>query len=211
MIPKILQVVHESVPAPEDDLARATTPAEALAALASAPPREERREVWLKRLHMQYLPDVNETEIWESIVDVPEPINDPDAPLEAIKLEITCVTPYKDGAKFISETFMNALRENGRRPGRGFYIDRVILFEGVKVEVSASAAPTGAGTTAPMLFGGRGRAGATPAAQPGVVSGLPPESLDPLTNEPIENDWQFVIWADVVLEEPPEQGDEGGA
>ncbi len=113
----------------------------------------------------------------------------------------------QDGAKFVSEKFMDSLRENGRRPGSGFYFDRVFLFEGVKVEVAAVG---GLAPTTPTLFGGRGRGVATGGGGPGVSSGLPPEKLDPLTNESIEGDWKFVIWADVICEEMPElDGGEG--
>ena len=31
-----------------------------------------------------------------------------------------------------------------------------------------------------------------------------PQSLDVLTEESIEGDWRFVIWADVILEDYPE-------
>ena len=203
MIPKILQVIHESLPPPDGALGAATTQGAALAALASAPPREERRQLWLRRVHMQYEQDVNAELVWESIVKVPAPINDPDSPLPAIRVEITCITPNKDGAKFVSETYMNSLRENGRRPNQGFYFDRVYLFEGAKVDVSAGSAGAGLSSGAPTLIGGRGR-GVAAGATPGVSSGLPPEARDPLTNESIEDDWKFVIWVDVVLEDAPD-------
>ena len=40
-----------------------------------------------------------------------------------------------------------------------------------------------------------------------------PDALDPITDEPIENDWSFEIWIDVILEdyEEPETGDDGAA
>ena len=40
-----------------------------------------------------------------------------------------------------------------------------------------------------------------------------PRFVDPVTNESIEQDWQYVIWVDVIpgeYEEPEGEADEGG-
>jgi hypothetical protein len=114
--------------------------------------------------------------------------------MAAIKLEITCRTPNEGGAKFISETFMNALRKNGRQPGTGFYFDRVYLWEGAKVESKS----------APRI--GRGVSGT------GTVdlANLRPEDVDPVTLEPAIDDWRFVIWVDAIMEDYPESEEEEG-
>jgi len=194
LIPKILQVTHESVPRPQGPLADADTPKAVREAIASAAtPRKQRNQVVIEELVVRFEADINAYE-WASIVDVEEPINDPDASMSAIKLEITCRTPNEGGAKFISETFMNALRENGRRPETGFYFDRVFLWEGAKVE-SKSAPTTGRGLS------GMGTVD---------LSNLRPEDVDPVTLEPIIEDWRFVIWVDAIMEDYPEFEEEEG-
>jgi hypothetical protein len=193
LIPKILQVVHESVPQPTGPLANADSPKAIRDAIASgAPPRAQRNQVTIDELVIRYEADVNLYE-WLSIVDVEEPINDPDAELPAIKLEIACRTPNEGGAKFISDTFMNALRQNGRRPGTGFYFDRVYLYEGAKVEAKDE----------PSISRGPGATGTTD------LSDLSPEDVDPVTLEPITDDWRFVIWVDAIMEDYPEPEEEG--
>ncbi len=212
LIPEILQVIHESVPIPAGPLGEATTPSGVLDAIANgAPPRGERRQVFIDKLYMHFEPDVNAYEGWESRVPVPEPINDPQSELPAVKIEITCRTPNQGGAKFISESFMDALRRNGRRPEMGFYFDRVHLVDGGKVETSRSVGSAGRGSAARPSGGGRGRGfggtgsrGGGVITSPTAIQNVRPENLDPVTNELIENDWQFDLWIDVVLEDYPE-------
>ena len=158
---------------------------------------------------MHYEPDVNSYE-WQSLVPVPEPINDPESALPAVKIEINCRTPNKEGSKFAAEEFMDVLRRNGRRPDTGFYFDRVYLNFGGKVEVKGGSRRAGGTGGRGRTFGAGGRTD-SPATSAG--SEAYPEDLDPLTNEPIENDWEFEIWADVVLEDYPgddveEEGEE---
>ena len=215
LIPKILQVIHEAVPRSQAALDQATTQAEVLEAIgAGAPPRQERNQVLIDELIVRYEADVNAYD-WDSLVTVEEPINDPGAELSAIKIEITCRTPNEGGAKFISEEFMDVLRENGRRPGTGFYFDRVYLFDGGKVETTGPSGLGSRGSGTRGGVGGRGRGfGTSPppagveAAPESVFVGIRPEDVDPIALEPIADDWQFVIWMDVVMEDYPEFEDE---
>ena len=202
LISRIVQVIHQSVPVPQGALGQATTPAEVLAAVqADAPSREERGQVLIDRLNMQYQPDVNEV-IWTSIVEVEPPINDPEAVLSAVKVEIGCRTGQKDATKFISEVFMNELRKNGRQPGLGFYFDRVYLFDGRKAEIqSETKNPLTSGGGA---FGSYGRGGGfAGTASGGTAASTDPATLDPVTQEPMTSDWSFEIWIDVILQEFP--------
>ena len=180
VVPSIFQIIHESVP--KDELSEVATQAELneLIADGRVPPRGERIGVSITGLDMHW-EDVNAYE-WESIAPVPEPINDPDQELLAIKIEITCTTPNQTGPTYIADSFMSELRKNGRRPDTGLYFDRVYLYDARKVEVSDAVA-------------GRDR------AMGGTVS---PEALDVRTNEPIEDDWQFEIWIDAIPENLPE-------
>jgi hypothetical protein len=98
---------------------------------------------------------------------------------------------------------MDVLRRNGRRADTGFYFDRVYLNFGGKIEVRGGSRRGGGTGGRGRTFGGGSRTDSSPTT---VGSEVYPENLDPLTNEPIENDWEFEIWADVVLE--PYPGDE---
>ncbi len=216
VIPRILQAIEESVPVPVGPLGEATTAAEVLDAIAQgAPLRGERRQVYIDRLYMHFEPDVNDYEWQDSSVPVPEPINDPESELPGVKIEITCRTPNQGGAKFISESFMDALRRNGRRPGMGFYFDRVYLVYGSKVETRGSADPARRGSIPRLSGGGRGGrtfggagSGGGATSLPAIGENVRAEDLDPVTNEPIENDWQFDLWIDAILEDYPEVDEE---
>ena len=188
----ILQAIHESLPDQSAVMSAVKTQADVLAAIegGTAPPRDERRTVTITSMDMVYYPDINSSELWDSMIPVPEPINDPDAALPAMKIVIQCTTPHKDGARFVGQAFMDPLRANGRKPGVGFYFDRVILFDGSRVDPRA---------TAPVAGG-----------SPGGTSAVSPSRLDPLTNEPIARDWQFEIWVDAVFEDLPEEELEEG-
>ena len=188
VIPKILRVVHDSLPVPDGPLAEADTHEEVLAALAAgAPPRKQRKLIHIDSLDLQLEPNLHEYAEWTSVITVPEPINnDLNAPLEGFWLKIICTTPNEGAAQFVADNFLKPLRENGRKPGLGFYVDRTVVYTGGKLE------PKGA---AGSRFGGR--------AAPGAQT----EILDPITNEPMDNDWQFEIHADIILGEMPDIGE----
>jgi len=215
VVPKILSVVHESLPEPSGALNQAMTQEQYAQALSSAPSRGERDEVFIKSLVLQYEENMNAYE-WQPIGEVPPAINDPGSDLPGIKVEIECITPNQGGPKFIEDAFMTRLRKNGRRPGTGFYIDRVYLIDGNKVEtVSGPGSSGGGGSRTGGTFGiGGGPGGYTrPGAgqtQPVISTAERPENLDVLSNEPIKEDWRFVIWADAVLADFPEPEEDLG-
>lgn len=185
VIPSILQAIHDSVPTPEGALGPAQTPEEIKEALAGGRvPRGQRKSVFTEKINMQYEPNLNDF-VWQSMVEVEVPINDPESELAGIKVEIICTTPNDGGASFIDDTFMAALRENGRRPGTGFYFDRVFLIDGGKVP-----------ETADMLGVAGRRASAT-----GRSSGKTTRLVDVITNEVADDDWRFEIWIDVILQD----------
>ena len=207
LVPAILQTIHESVPRPEGALGQATTQAEVLAALgAGAPPRSERHEVLIERIDLQFHPNINAFEIWENLASAEPPINSPDAALPAFKIEITCRTPNKGGLKFISSKFLDVLRKNGRQPGAGFYFDRVYLFDGRPLGGTETAGG-GASSSLSTAGGSRGRGfgplgGGVLSAPATVVAAS--RNLDPITNEPMDEDWRFVIWVDAIPGELPQ-------
>ena len=210
VVPKIVNLIHESLPRPEGALGSATTQEAYVEALSGAPARGERNEVFIKKLVLQYEADLNTYE-WQPIGPVQPSINDPEAEVPGIKIELECITPNQGGPKFIKDAFMDRLQENGRRPGLGFYVDRVYLIDGSKVEtVSGSPGASGRTAAGSPLGGGPGgysRPGSTP-AQPVLATVEDPRNLDVVSNEPIKDDWRFEIWAEVILDEFPESEEE---
>lgn len=199
---KILQAVHDSVPVPDGPLAAATTQQAVLDAIAAgAPPRGQRKQVFIESVDMLYDPDLRQFN-WESKIEVPPPINDHSTKaggeLAGILIKITATTPNEGGFKFIKDSFMEPLRQNGRKPGAGFYIDNVVLVRAERAETSPTGGP-------PRSAAGRGTRGAgAPAA--GSASAGRSEKIDAVTYEATESDWGFEVWADAIIEDFPEGG-----
>lgn len=204
VVPRILQVIHEAIPVPQEVLAVADSPAAVLDAMRSTKvPRQERMQLSIEELQLHYELNVNSYE-WETIEEVEEPYNNPDDEIAAIKIEMKCRTAHKDRTKFVADTFMAALRERGRKPDTGFYIDRVYLFDGRKVVVRRGFGTTRTRTSGRTSVNPFGRAVRT-APTPSVVSYVGSANLDPITNEPITDDWIYEIWMDVILEDCPDE------
>ncbi|MBU0718769.1 MAG: type IV pilus assembly protein PilM [Planctomycetes bacterium] len=195
IIPKITQAIHEAVPIPEGVLGQANTATAVLRAVAGgqAPPRSERRQVFLTSLDMQYEPNLNAYTWAEATVLLEPRISDPDEVLPGLWIKIFCRTPREDGPVFIREAFMRALRDKGRQPGTGFFFDRIVLIEGNRVRAVAGEP-------------GTRRAGAEKWGSTGGSSseGSDVGVLDVATNEPAGNDWRFEIWLDAILKDYPE-------
>ncbi len=207
IIPAVMQAVHDSLPDPGIAVDQRNN-VEAYVRALKAVPRPERRQIWIDLLDMQYEPNLHELD-WPSVVAMPPPLHAMDQPLEGIWLKINCITPNQGAARFVNETFMEALRKNGRRAGAGFYFDRIAMFTGGKLD----------------LRGGTGRPGAFPGGA--ASSATSTDLLDPLTDEARDSDYQFEIFVDLVPHDIPpelleddsadeesnteeEQGDDGG-
>lgn len=203
-VPRILHAIHEAIPVLTGPLGQAQTPKQVVQAIDNgAPARGDRQQVFIDMLFMHFEPNVNDF-VWESLVPTPEPINDPEADLPAMKIEIQCRTPNSGGQQFISDVFMEGLRQAGRKPNQGFYFDRVFLIDGKKVEIP-SVGGRSSGTRGG--FGSRGR-GFGGAGAPAVAARAPPATFDPVTGESIAEDWQFEIWVDAILEDYPGDAEE---
>lgn len=186
VVPRVFQIIHDSVPRPNGPAGEAQTGEAMASALREANvPRGQRRAATIHSIEMQYEPDLN-VYIWESKTQVPPPINPSDQEISGIMVKIVGTTSNSGGAKFVSEAFMNALRENGRRPGMNFYFDRVILFDAMRLSVYATTA------------GARGG----PSADRGL--GASASEVDVLTGEPVGDDLRFEVWLDVIFGEPPQ-------
>jgi len=151
-------------------------------------------------IDMSYEPNIRAYD-WTSVIAVPDPINihsiDEDDDLPGILVKIFCQTPNEEGAAYIRDSLVANLRKNGRVPGTGFYFDHMILLSGEKV---IDDAPTGGR--------GGGRGGGRRNQPTGAIL---PQSRDPITDEPMTTDWQFEIWASVILDEMPELDDNEGS
>ncbi|MEK6674870.1 MAG: type IV pilus assembly protein PilM [Planctomycetota bacterium] len=210
LVPQIVRAIHEALPIPEGALATATNQAQVLEAIGSAP-RADRRQVHIQAMVMDYVQDLNNP-IWpSSLADAEEPINDfkGGKVVPGILIKIVCTTPNQGRTKFLEEAFLSVLRKNSRKPGLGFYFDRTWIIRGNAWEGGKPTIPgTGlrSGGQPPKLSGGTkgGRSGGSGASSAGVGS---EEELDPLTNEPIDGDFQFEVWIDAVLSEYSEGGE----
>jgi hypothetical protein len=209
----LFQAIHEAVPTPQAELAKASSAAELKQACVSIP-RAERQLVTLQSVNMDYVADVNNPRWLDSLVDLDKPIHDftSETSFEGFVIKIVCRTPNQGGVKFIDQHFMQALRRIGRKAGAPFYFDRVSLIRGETVEQAGASSGGSWGANRGGWAGGGGRGGAT------SVDGISKDTttLDPLTGESVLSDWEFEIWVDGFVGDyaevaPPDEGesDEG--
>ncbi len=198
LIPRILRTIHEAVPQEGGELAQAQTPEEVRTVVAEgkAEPRGERKKVVITGIDMGFEPNIRGYD-WTSVIVVPDPINshsiDEADELPGILVKIRCQSPNAGGAAYVRDSFVAALRKNGRAPGTGFYFDHFILLSGEKVIAD----------TSPSSGRGGGRGG----ARQNSPTGIQPQSRDTITGEPMDTDWRFEIWTSVILDELPNVDD----
>lgn len=212
VIPRVLEAIFQSAPVPPGDLAKATTPASVREALKNAPPRNQRKQLVIDMLEMHFEPNLNDYD-WTSQAVVPPAVNEyktGGAAIPGIRVMIEGRTPNKDGAKFLLEEFIKPVVKAGRAEKTGFFIDNSSLVSGTKVDtykLATGGTPTGPGR-GPTTARGGPRPPPTAAPKPGgadsgVVVALPPEKVDAVTLEPMEEDLEFVIWFSVILKDAP--------
>ncbi len=201
VVPDLYQLIHDAVPRPGAPAAEEATPEQERAAL-TAGPRASRQVVTIRTLNMHFEPDLKAFD-WKSQVDLPDPVNDYEfgkgGELPGFRFQLTCRTPNKDGASFMKDRFLVPLIQSGRKEGTGFYVDRVALVKGGKVE------PAGVGGFRRSVGRGR-RGGFTPPPTAGAGAegvAVPPDQLDPVTLEPNTNDWEFEVWVSIILQDYP--------
>ncbi|MFQ5461470.1 MAG: type IV pilus assembly protein PilM [Phycisphaerae bacterium] len=207
MVPRILSVIHDSVPRAPGPLGEAEDPVAYTEAVASLGLERGRREqLFIETIDIQYAQDVNEA-IWpDALISAAEPINDPEAETPGFKIRLLCTTPHHEGRNFVGDTLLANLIKNGRRAGQGFYIDRANIVYGGRYDPEEPV-PGGIPdwySSGEMI---RGRTGS--AKRPaGVAKDY--FKQDPLTNEPLGQDWRFEIWIDVICEDFMEPERDGG-
>ncbi len=196
VVPRIMDVVHRSVPVPDGALAGLTDPVAVRKAIeAGATPRAKRKVVYIQGVDSHFEPNLAQYD-FTSLVKVPPPLNDYDidsgSDVPGILIKIKCTSGNEGTIEFIGKEFLDPLRKNGRKPDTGFYFDQVVLISGEKVGSAR---------------GSSNRRGGRATTRPGLV--------DPVTFEPIASDWRYEVWVSVILEDFPgvdedEAGDDAG-
>jgi hypothetical protein len=196
---RILAAIHEALPRPDGELGEAESAAAYKAAIAQSNlPRPERPEITIISFESKYSTKVDSEPIddqWGANVD--HVAREGEADRRGFIITLQCGTPHKDKGVFVTRNFVQALREKGRLPGQGFYINRVGVTSG----------ETGPGTTTQprrgSRFPGRGTArGGRPDPEPQASVSV---KADPLTGESLAEDWSFEVTLDVILENLPEK------
>jgi len=215
---RLYQIMHEALPQLQEPLASADSPEAYLAAIQANPHdlrRGARKQIFIEKLSIRYYEDAYDADLEDQsgAREIDElPIAD-DTNTEGFIVTLDCRTPNRNEVKFVSETFMKRLRELGRQPGMGFFINRVVLPSGERLtdkeELDTASSRRGRGTKARGSRRTRGgsrrgsRGGGTP--QAGTEDQLDSaDYIDAVTNESMDRDWVFTIEFDVYLSDAPE-------
>jgi hypothetical protein len=170
VLPGILQMIHEALPTPQPPLDQAQTPEEYRQAAEKLRQeqrisRSDRSQVFIENLDVVYYADLSIEDLDAEFVDrsgadfdlVADPLNVKD-PGFVVYLE--CRTPKRRHSQFVNTEFQRRLREVGRRPDTGFYVNRVALTsieraeEGGRPDRGAPPRPSRGGS-GPSFGGGR--------------------------------------------------------
>jgi hypothetical protein len=228
VLPRILQVIHEALPGRQGPLAAASTPEQYRQAVeelrGNGTGRPQRREIFIEKLVCSYEPDVGtvtgefEDKDGRSLDVSREPeldvVEEDTSGKPGFFIRLSCRTPNELNLRFVNRTFKDNLRTLGRRPGTGFYINRVVQTSNVRLAPVAPTVPTtpkdGTDTTGRGRGLGSGRGGRGSEPQPTGPTGSG-NYYDPLTEEVMDTDWVFVLNIEVVLEDlPGQEGEEEG-
>lgn len=196
---RILSTVHGALPALPESLAAATDAASYRAAIESGGAelkRDKRPEIFIDSFKPVFLDNVDQEPIadeWGGVRD--EIPNADNQPRPGFVITLDCRTPHSDKGLFVRNSYVSRLLELGRQPGQGFYVNRIGITQG-----QASSPGAGAGTGS----GGGRRWGDRDTGQP-PPSGEQGPARDPVTGEPVADDYAFQIKLDVVLADLPEK------
>jgi type IV pilus assembly protein PilM len=132
VFPRIVEIVHKALPVPES-LLRAQSPEEYAEAFKKMGARATRDVVYIESLQIDYIPDLNDPEYDSYFQDIAsdanlQPVLAPGSgPARGFLVRLQCRTPMSRAPLFIRDHFQKALREIGRTPGFGLYVNRVAL------------------------------------------------------------------------------------
>ncbi|NOT02958.1 MAG: type IV pilus assembly protein PilM, partial [Phycisphaerales bacterium] len=187
--PRILAMIHASLPKPAEALAEAKTPDALVAAIQANPTeldRPRRNQLFIERFRSEYSDNVDAVELLDverndSGEDVIE--GEKGQPRKGFLITLRCRTPNAGRFQFVDETIKQGLRTKGREKGSGIYVNRVVLTSARGFLDKEEDKP--AGGRPPPGRGGRGRDKPPPTAPRGDAK------IDPLTDESMEQDWVF--------------------
>ena len=210
---RLYQIIHDALPQVQEPLASAQSP-DAYVVTIQANPRDLRRgarkQVFIERLSIRHYEDAYDVTLEDQSgareIDELEVTDDMNT--EGFIVTLECRTPNRGEVKFVSETFMKQLRERGRQPGMGFFVNRVVLPSGQRLTDKPDTSPK-KDTRRSSRRGGRrrggGRGGRPGGAAPPATAALEDVAfVDPVTNESMDRDWVFTIEFDVLLNDAPE-------
>ncbi len=207
--PRIVAVVHNTLPA-EAKTIRDAENVKAYIAAVKGTPRGEREQVFIDSFTSEYLENVDAPQIadeWMLGDQRPVPAK-AGQPRRGFLLTMRCRTPNRLGGTFVVREFANKLQDTGRQPEQGFFFDRIGVVE-AKEERSSG------GGGRDRSRGGRGqrgwdrdRRGNPPPDSPTRQD----ESLDPLLGESTAGDRTFEVVVTVVLQDyvPEDQANAQG-
>jgi type IV pilus assembly protein PilM len=233
VIPLVTQIVHEAVPQPAGALAGAQTAEQYRELVAAASPRPERGELFIDSMLMHFTDDLGTERDFsdgsffpEDETDVVSTFFDGSEIKTGLLVRLTVSTPHKDNRRYVRETLMKNLRELGRKPGYGLYINRVYLMKegqqfasklGVttpdddSVVIGGAPPAAGGGPKGVGRFAPAGRGPARPTGRGPDIGGEIPgfdldkaQVTDPVSGESRANDWIFDVVFEVLLEDLPE-------
>ena len=209
----VLKVIHAALPVPQDELAQARGPEAYRAAVEAATDgrlaRDKRNEIFIESFHSRFEPELDNEEVIGDLEDLSGETDVKEIEGEdryGFLVKLLCRTPNAGRVGFVTRTFKEKLRELGRVPDRGFYINRIWLTKGRDLAASTPAAGERPKPAArPSRGRGRGRGRTGPAPPPnGKDASKVEEIIDPVTDEVMNGDYQFEMVFDVVLEDLPE-------
>ncbi len=198
--PKILSMIHGALPQPEGELAAASDASEyerlIRADRAGNLARPKRPEVFIERFSAEYHEELDKVDLHDVGAGDPTPVvEDPGSEkLSGFLITLQCRTPHEKPYQFVDERFKSAIKMRGQQPGQGFFVNRVVITGGRDLaDRDEKKPPTGR----------RPPRGRRPPSTKKPPAGA--EKYDPITDEPMGNDWVFEMKLDVVLRDLPEK------
>jgi hypothetical protein len=213
--PKILNMVHSALPAPDPEITQALSEGpRAFKTLVASDPakydRAKRRQLFIREFSSEYYQDVAATLAQKlsgatgsgsttGQLTPPHTSAATTALKDGFVITLHCQTPYAGGdlaavVKFIDTVIVPSLKRAGEKE-KGVYIDEV-RYLGSPVSLREGIGRSSVASPSP----GRPVTG-------GALSGSADEMKDPVTDEPTSKDWQFQLVLSVMLgDKPPPQG-----
>jgi len=217
--PKILNMIHSALPAPDPEITRALYEGpRAFKALVDSDPakysRATRRQIFIQEFSSEYSQDVAATlaQKLSGAASTGAVIGRPSSPdtgsgsaalMSGFVITLDCQTPYAGGnlsaiINFIDDKIVRSLKGVA---GKGVYIDEV-RYLGSPIPLNDAMGRT---STAGPIAGRSSLLVRSAAGKPSP--GAAEELNDPVTGEPMSKDWQFQLVLSVVLgDKPPPQG-----